>query len=113
MMDELARRPSNSIAPGSRVRCINHVINLVAHTITNQFDAAVKKKKKNSAANDEDDAEEDADEPSEEEQSLPAALDQLGLEDWVDDLENMSEAELKQFIHDSAPVRKVLVKVVD
>lgn len=131
MVDELDRR-SNSFPSEACVRCLNHIINLVAHTITHQFDNVVRKTKakKNAAKSNplldagfqpyndnlpddpadllgvDGDPEEPVFGDNDLDKSAPA-----GLEDWIDDLSSMSDKEIAAFARDSLPVRRVLVKV--
>lgn len=117
-------KADNVFEADTRVRCFNHVINLVARTLTHQFDNVVKKiralnaieLKLNPDAIVEDIAgpEDEDEEPGEDEPVLPEehpAMTTLGLEDWVDEIEDWSIEKLKAWANDTKPVRTVLCKV--
>lgn len=109
MAQSLASLP-NSFSESSRARCFTHIINLVARTITHQFDNAAKKVRKLDRQDDVEDEDEEAEEDVRTPE-LAAVLTSMGLEDWVDDLETMSEEQLRDFARDTKPVRTVLCKV--
>lgn len=111
MINDLHDHPANSFRSESRTRCFAHIVNLVAKTVTHQFDNAAEKVKRlppdpaHAPVDDED--EEDDEEPE-----LPEdGLTDFGEDEWVDELEEMTVEELRSFHADTKPVRSVLFKV--
>jgi hypothetical protein len=127
MCDVMDAEPANSFHSMSRARCFAHIINLTAHTLIAPFDAAAKrvaiihKSEIPTASPDDYNTEPPTDSTPvshggpEEGYSTPdiesVNSSEVGLENWIDDFDTMSEAELNAFVADTAPLRKVLVKV--
>lgn len=123
MIDDLHDCPFNCFQFQSRIRCFCHIINLVARTLTHQFDNAAKKVHKlNRAAAAARGKDPDTEDLEPDDDSLPGepplltveehtVITSIGLEDWIDDLKSMSEAELRAFATATKPVYTVLCKV--
>jgi len=123
MIDELADLLDEFPGPANQTRCFLHILNLVVKSIIRQFD--LPKSKKTSDGVDEDDPMLDAatrellklagDIDLEERITASASDDEEAADDdeegWVDELEDMTEDDLKELAASMQPVRLLLTKV--
>ena len=108
--------------PGAsnQTRCFLHILNLVVKSILKQFDLP---KKKNASGDDDDQIDEIIDKASKELLQLAGDVDMEGEmmvnddedddneEGWIDEREEMTEAELRELSASVAPVKLLLTKV--
>ena len=124
MIEELANLLDNFPGPANQMRCFLHILNLVVKSIIQQFD--LPKSKKTSDDRDEDDPMLDAatmellkltgDINLEEEIMVSAGDGDDSVEDdddegWIDEHDEMTEAELNELVINVQPVRLLLTKV--
>jgi len=113
MMDELEDRLDGFGGKTNRTRCFAHVVNLVAVTITRQFDAP--KAGKNATANDAKAELAELAKGIELEDLIAIGQDESeedeNCEDWIDEREDMTSDELDELEESVRPVTRVLVKV--
>ena len=123
MIDELADLLDEFPGPANQTRCFLHILNLVVKSIIRQFD--LPKSKKTSDGVDEDDPMLDAATREllklagnidlEERITASASDDEEAADDdeegWVDELEDMTEDDLKELAASVQPVRLLLTKV--
>ena len=115
MTDELEELVESFQGQSMRVRCFDHILNLVVKTILRQFDIEQRRKGADltaldaaeaalhELANDLEDEEEDGGEFGE------LAVDDI--DGWVDERRGLSEEEIAQLENSTRPVKFVLVKV--
>ena len=123
MIDELDELVESFRGHATRVRCFDHIMNLVVKTLLKQFDVMRKGKTTNDAALDEveaalheltDDLEpsaEDSDDGVEVWDMDAVNLDDDNVEGWVDEHDNMTEEEVAKLEVTTRPVKLVLAKV--
>jgi hypothetical protein len=124
MIEELAILINDFPGPANQTRCFLHILNLVVKSIIRQFDLPTSKKKSDNEEDDEDLLNEAAKEllklakEIEHEEEITAnggdeqdVTEDDNVEGWVDECEDMTEAELRKLAESVKPVRLLLGKV--
>ena len=116
MIEKMAETLTEFPGDANRTRCFDHIINLVAKTMTKCFDSPTKRGREDTS----DDAEKkmlklegDADWEEEYMESMEKGeeLEDDDIEGWLDEEAFLSEDERKTLKRDMLPVRMVLAKV--
>lgn len=124
MVEELDILIDDFAGPANQTRCFLHILNLVVKSIIRQFDLPTSKK----TSDNEDDEDEITGEATKEllklareielEEEITAsrggeedAMDDDNDEGWVDERDEMTEAELRKLAESVKPVRLLLSKV--